>query len=822
MHSKRAKILSLTAAAILLALLTGYRWLTHNLPSLDTLASRLTPPSIRITDRQGRLLYDVLPTASGRHTAVALDEIPLACQQATIATEDRYFYQNPGIDVSGILRALWINLTGGEVRAGGSTLTQQVVRTLLLEASERGEISLRRKLREALLAFQLTRQRSKDDILALYLNHTYYGGMAYGLEAAAQTFFARPASSLDTAECALLAGLPQAPATYNPFTDPQAAKKRQQVVLRLMLEQGYLDESQHALAAGEPLTYASTPYPIEAPHFVLMVRNELDALFTPEAIYTSGGLSVQTTLDLDWQHLAEHAVATQVKKVKDDPVGFGHNLNSAALVALTPQTGAIMALVGSPDYFDAQNGGAINMALAPRQPGSSLKPLVYAAAFDPAAVQPWTPGTMLLDVTTFFQTRDGEPYIPKNYDGLEHGPVLARQALASSLNIPAVLALDHIGLPALFNLAGKLGITTLQNPDDFDLSLALGGGDVKLIELTAAYAAFANQGLRVSPYAIERITDPAGRVLYQHPSPSQPRVLDARLAWLISDILSDNNARQLGFGDNSSLRLDRPAAVKTGTTTNWHDNWTIGYTPELAVGVWAGNTNYEPMRDITGLTGAAPIWHQFLREALSGQPASAFERPDGLVRLTICALSGLLPSPDCPYTRDEWFIAGTQPHLADTTYRRIPIDTATRRLADESTPVERRSEIVVLDLPPSARNWAHTQGISLFSDFTLPAQAADTAPLAITSPAANSIYRITTSLPPENQRIQFQASSTIQLSDVTLWLDDVPLTTFPSPPYEFWWTLAAGQHTLWAEGMDSSGKRFTSTSVIFEVMEQKP
>jgi 1A family penicillin-binding protein len=820
MRSKLTKTILIVLAAALLATIIFYLWLAHDLPALDSLADRLTPPSVRITDRHGRLLYDVLPAESGRHTIVVLDEIPLVCQQATVATEDRYFYQNPGVDVSGIIRALWINLTGGEVRAGGSTITQQVVRTLLFETSERNEISLRRKLREALLAFRITRQRSKDDILTLYLNHTYYGGMAYGIQAAAQTFFGKPISDLDTAECALLAGLPQSPALYNPFTDPAAAQKRQQVVLRLMLEQGYLDENQHTLAVNEPLTYATTPYPMEAPHFVIMVRNELDALFTTADIYAYGGLTVQTTLDLDWQHLAEHAVATQVRKVKEDREGFGHNLNSAALVAIAPQTGEMMALVGSPDYFDTENGGAINMAISPRQPGSSLKPIVYAAAFDPASPQPWTPATMILDVTTFFQTRDGEPYIPKNYDGREHGPVLARQALASSLNIPAVLTLNHIGLPTLFDLAGKLGISTLTDPKRFDLSLALGGGDVKLLELTAAYAAFANRGMRVTPYAIERVTDPTGNVLYEHQSLSQPRVLDERVAWLISDILSDNDARSLGFGDNSSLRLDRPAAVKTGTTTNWHDNWTIGYTPELVVGVWAGNTNYEPMRDITGLTGAAPIWHQFIREALSGKPASRFERPDGLVRLTVCALSGLLPTPDCPYTRDEWFISGTEPRQLDTVYRRITIDTTTHHLADDSTPAERRGEIVVLDLPLSARNWAHDQGIALFSDFALPTQASDGAALSISSPAANSIYRITANLPPANQRIQFRAESAIQLSEVTFWLDDVAIATFSTPPYDFWWTLAAGQHTLWAEGKDANGKAISSKRVTFEVAEQ--
>ncbi|MFZ6031310.1 MAG: penicillin-binding protein 1C [Chloroflexota bacterium] len=816
------KLIRTGLAVFLLALGAGivfYFWLAHDLPSLSSLDARLTPPSIRITDRQGRLLYDVLPSESGRHTSVALADVPLACQQATIATEDRYFYHNPGVDVIGIVRAFWIDLAGGEVRAGGSTITQQVVRGLLFESDERNEISLRRKLREALLALRLTRQLGKEEILALYLNHTYYGGMAYGIEAAAQTFFGKAAKDLDTAECALIAGLPQAPALYNPFTDPEAAQKRQHVVLGLMAEQGYLNEADYALAAGEPLTFTATPYPIEAPHFVMMVRNQIDALFTPEEIYARGGLIVRTTLNIDWQHLAEHAVSTQVRKVKEAREGMGHNLNSAALVALNPTSGEILALVGSPDYFDAENGGAINMALAPRQPGSSIKPLVYAAAFDPMSAQPWTPATLILDVYTTFATRKGEPYTPKNYDGLEHGPVLARQALASSLNIPAVKALEHVTLPTLFELATKLGITTLNDPERFDLSLALGGGDVKLLELTAAYGAFANGGRRVGTYIIESVHDPAGNLCYQHESSAQPRVLDERVAWLISDILSDNSARRLGFGENSTLRLDRPAAVKTGTTTNWHDNWTIGYTPEIVVGVWAGNTNYEAMRDITGLTGAAPIWHQFLREALSGTPASPFIRPDGLEQAQICALSGLLPGEDCPYTRFEWFIHGTAPRQIDQVYRRILVDATTHQLADESTPSERIAEVLVLDLPPAARSWAHAEGITLLSDFAPPSLATNATGLAITNPKDNTIYRVTASLPAESQRIHIQVSGATALREVSLWLDGQVLATLDGPPYELWWPLSAGEHRLWATAKNETTQALiTSPTITFEVL----
>lgn len=820
MHKNFSRIILFITLLITITFGISYIWLIHDLPSIEKLVERLTSPSVRVIDRKGKLLYEILPSESGRHTTISLSKIPIVCQQATIATEDRYFYQNPGIDISGIIRAFWINLLhGGEVHAGGSTITQQVVRTLLFDTDERYEVSLRRKLREALLAWKLTHQYSKDEILALYLNHTYYGGMAYGIQAAAQTFFGKAAQDLDTAECALIAGLPQGPAVYNPFTDTEKAIQRQHIVLNLMEEQGYLKTKEHDLAINEPLTFTSSPYPIEAPHFVMMVRNQIDTLFSSEDIYAQGGLIVQTTLDLDWQHLAEHAVSTQIRKVKEERDGMGHNLNSAALVAIDPQTGEVMTLVGSPDYFGTQNGGAINMATTPRQPGSSIKPLVYAAAFDPNNYQTWSPATLILDTYATFQTSKGEPYTPKNYDGLEHGPVLARQALASSLNIPAVKTLNHIGLPALFELAQKMGITTLTNPSQYDLSLALGGGEVKLLELTAAYGAFANGGWHVKPYLIEKITDPEGNLLYQNENSSQYRVIDKRVAWLISDILSDNEARMLGFGENSALCIDRPAAVKTGTTTNWHDNWTIGYTPELVVGVWTGNTNYEAMHNITGLTGAAPIWHQFLREALKDTPESKFQRPDGLVRVEVCALSGLLPDDDCLYTRNEWFIPGTQPTQKDNIYQRIVINTNTHHLADEFTPKKYRSEIIVLDLPPDARNWAHKKGISLLSDFTISTQLASGPSISISSPTTNSIYRITTNLPIENQRIPIRAVSSFSINELTLWLDGQALATLMEAPYEIWWTLATGKHEVWATAKTQNGQKISSTKVLFEVMQ---
>lgn len=827
--------LFLLGVCLLAALgVAGWLWLVSDLPTLEALPQRLHIPSVRILDRHGRLLYEALDEQGGRHVVVTLDSLPLACRQAAIATEDRRFYTHPGVDLEGILRAGWINLRRGNTLAGGSTITQQVARNLLLDESERGERSLRRKLREALLAWRLTRQFTKDEVLALYLNQTYYGGMAYGLEAAAQTFFGRPAAQLDLAECALLAGLPQAPALYNPYTDLSAARERQAVVLRLMQQDGYITADQRLLAERESLVLAEQPYPIEAPHFVMMVRSELDRLFTADEIYRQGGLVVRTTLDLDWQKLAEAAISRHLQALKTSPDGQGHNVNSMALVALDPHTGDLLALVGSPDYFNLQHAGAINMALAPRQPGSAIKPLVYAAALDPSAPGGgWTAATMLLDVSTSFVTQEGQAYTPANYDLRQHGPVLVREALASSLNIPAVLTLQHVGLQNFSSLAKKLGITTLGDPHSYDLSLALGGGEVRLIELTAAYAVLANRGFAVMPQSILEVQDINGNPLYRPTGAPQVRLLDERVAWLISDILSDPDARRLGFGANSLLRLDRPAAVKTGTTSNFHDNWTVGYTPDLVVGVWSGNTDYQPMREVNGLSGAAPVWHQFMRSVLSGLPAHGFAPPAGLVQLEVCQLSGLLPTPACPYRRLEWFIQGTQPTQPDDFYREVIIDQATGHLASQATPASRLARRLVLDLPPQAYPWARSQGLPLYADLQTLAgsekleqppvasatQATGSQTLMLLSPASGGVYRLSPSVEAQAQRIRLEAVSPAQLVQVTLWVDGQLVSRLDSAPYQAWWVLSPGLHRAWAQARLPDGQEITSPVVSFTVLQ---
>jgi 1A family penicillin-binding protein len=834
---------------VLLALATaffglGYGlhiWLIADLPLPQELQSRAAVPSTKIYDRHGRLLYEIIGSHAGKHTPLSLDKIPFYLRQATIATEDASFYTNPGVDAKAILRAIMINLRGGEVLSGGSTITQQLARNVLLPPEERTQRTLTRKLRETILAWRLARTYSKDEILALYLNETYYGNLAYGVEAAAQAYFGKSAAELDLAECALLAGLPQSPALYNPLIDPEAAQERQAVVLDLMVKHGYIDEAQARLVKEEQLHFASVPFPIRAPHFVMHVRRLLEnelGLATLE----QGGLQIYTTLDLDMQDTARWIVRRRLAQLSERSGGLpDRNVRNAALVALDPWTGEILAMLGSPDYFNPRIDGAVNVTLATRQPGSSIKPITYAAAFDPHRADPYTPATMVNDVRASFVTQEGDPYVPVNYDHLFRGPVLLRQALASSFNLVAVKVLDHVGLEDMTALARRLGITTLDDSERFGLALTLGGGEVRLLELTAAYAAFANGGHRVEPVAILRVEDSQGSVLQEWRSEIGQRVMDERVAYLITDILSDDTARISGFGEGSVLKLSRPAAAKTGTTTDWRDNWTVGYTPELVVGVWAGNADNEPMRHVSGVAGAAPIWHDFMDEVLKGRPVQQFAEPEGLVRVEVCSLSGKLPSPHCPHRKTELFIAGAEPRQYCTMHRPVRFDVTTGMLATEGCPSEQVVERVYTFLPAEAMEWGRKQGIPqppteycslhgksepdtgyTIQDAGYTIQGGQS-PISIvmTSPDPFSVFRLSPALPLDDQRIEVAARPTeeIVVAELILYVDGEPLARRVTPPYRSLWPLTPGVHAFHAEGYDATGRRLTSEPVYVTVLE---
>jgi membrane peptidoglycan carboxypeptidase len=524
---------------------------------------------------------------------------------------------------------------------------------------------------------------------------------------------------------------------------------------------------------------------------------------------------------------------------KDQP---DKNVNNAALVALDPHSGEILTMLGSPDYFDAQIDGAVNAALALRQPGSAIKPITYAAAFDPNQPEPLTPGSVILDVRTSFLTREGLPYVPVNYDHRYHGPVSAREALASSYNLPAVKVLDKVGVETVTTLARRMGISTFDDPPDdgrvagssqgvatgegrFGLALTLGGGEVRLLELTAAYAAFANGGRRVEPVAVLAVADAQGHQLYQAREQDREAVLSPQVAYLITHILSDNQARTPAFGEGSVLRLrERPAAAKTGTTTDYRDNWTMGYTPDLVVGAWVGNADNEPMNQVSGISGAGPIWHDFMELALLGHPSREFERPPGLINVEICSLSGLLPTAYCPHTREELFIAGTEPKLFDDWYRPFLIDSATGFLADADTPPERAETLVYIVLPEEAQEWARQQGWPV-PPAASPAQAGVQEArfqLVMVRPDPGSIYHLSPNLPLSAQQIEVSArpASEVHIAELTLFVDGRPLQSFRLPPYRAFWTLEPGEHSFVAQGRAVNGQRLESEAAWVLVKEE--
>jgi penicillin-binding protein 1C len=685
-----------------------YYTIAKDLPNVDELRQKISKfETTRILDRDGNVLYEILDPTAGRRTYVSLAKISPYFVAATIATEDKEFYSHPGYDIFAIFRAFWQNYQSGETVSGASTITQQLARNLLFTPEERTNRSYERKMREAVLAAEITRRYTKDEILEIYLNENYYGNLSYGVEAAAETYFHTTSEKLSFAQAAFLAGLPQAPSVYDVHTNRELTMKRLENVLVLMYkasqEQGCIYVSNNpqricvnAVAAASAVSeirdyqFPSPNVPIHQPHWVNYIRNMLEQQFDPQTIYRSG-FSVYTTLDPTLQDLATRLIQEQIARLADKHVTNG------ALVAIRPGTGEILAMVGSADFSNETISGQVNMATSPRQPGSSIKPITYLAAFEKG----WTPASLIWDVPSEFPPSGNPldpmpPYKPVNYDGHFHGPVTIRYALANSYNLPAVKTLAFVGVydnpdtpqeDGFIATAKRLGITTLTRPD-YGLSLTLGGGEVTLLELTDVYASLADGGLRVPPLAITRILDHEGNLVYTAEQTTPVRVMRAEHAFLLSSILSDNLARTPAFGPNSVLILPFSAAVKTGTTNDFRDNWTLGYTPDLAVGVWVGNADYTPMNEVSGVTGAAPIWSEFMKVAVpkvsNGQPTN-FSRPAGMVEKVICSVSGTEPSEWCPNQRNEFF-AADQPPLPkeQDLWQKIQIDTWTGLRASSS------------------------------------------------------------------------------------------------------------------------------------------
>jgi penicillin-binding protein 1C len=688
------------AGVILLALMIAFCvWIFWDIP-LPSKLSQTPAVSTKIFDRNGKLIYEIY--ADQRRTPVDLDQIPQYVIDATIAIEDKDFYKHHGFDVTGMLRGAYKTVFEKKLE-GGSTLTQQLVKNSLLTP----ERTIRRKLREFVLSVMVEMFYSKQRILEMYLNQIPYGSTAYGIGSASELYFGKEVQDLTLGEAAMLAGLPQAPTRYSPFgAHPDYAHERQKTVLHQMVADGYITQEQADEAAKQELKYAESEQ-LKAPHFALWVKEQLAEKYG-DRVTEQGGLRVITTLDLDLQDYAQEVVADEVDKLSKQGVG-----NGAALVT-KPGTGEILAMVGSKDYNADDEDGKVNIIFAKRQPGSSIKPLNYALAISNEKI---TASTPLADVPTCFLVAGQQPYCPSNYDGQFHGATQARFALGNSYNIPAVRVLALNGLNNFIDFATKAGITTFSDPDNYGLSLTLGGGEVMPYDMARAFGVFANGGVRKDLISILKISDWKGKVYKEVDldNVEGTRVLDQDTSYIISHILYDNNARAAAFGTGSYLvvRGHPEVSVKTGTTNDLRDNWTIGYDSDALVLTWVGNNDNSPMHGaVSGVSGASPIWNRIMREVLDKAEEGYYDngvkhehawplKPQGVVGANVCATTGALPNDatnGCPM-RFEYFIDGTVP--ADNAYRGdIAIDRNTQSPAGADTPpeqIEMQNHLIMQD-----------------------------------------------------------------------------------------------------------------------------
>jgi 1A family penicillin-binding protein len=635
--------------SILLLVFSFWVLFLRGLPSPTQLTTRQMEVSTKIYDRNGILLYKIYKEKN--RTLVPLKKIPPHVRLATLAIEDAEFYSHPGFSIKGMLRAMIRNIKKGEL-TGGSTITQQLVKNALLSS----EKTIIRKVREIILAIGVELTFSKDQILEMYLNEVPYGSTAYGIQEASQLYFDKDVNQLTLAEAALLAGLPKSPTKYSPFgPNPDLALARQKQVLKLMVINKYITKEQAKKAAEEKITFAPNKIDIKAPHFVMYVKQALAEKYGEEVIET-GGLEVITTLDYSIQKMAEEVVEKEIEKLKNLRVG------NASVLVINSSTGEILAMVGSKDYFDTQADGNVNVALRPRQPGSSIKIVNYAYALSKG----YTPATIINDSPITFSVPGQPPYSPRNYDQSFRGKITLRSALAESRNIPAVKVLASYGVTNMIKMGQKMGITTWNDKSRFGLSLTLGGGEVKLIDLAKAYATIANYGKRPELSSIIKVTNYKGRVLEKNDCCKKEAVLDERVAYLLIDILKDNHARAPAFGLHSQLIIPGhpEVAVKTGTSNNLRDNLTIGFNQDYLVAVWVGNNDNSPMAKVaSGVTGASPIWNKIMSRLLAKEKSRPWYVPDGLVQKPICTLTGTLPCEGCP-TKMEWFLEENQPKYA--------------------------------------------------------------------------------------------------------------------------------------------------------------
>ncbi len=775
-----------------------------DLPSPDKIL-RLEGFSTKIMDRNGTVLYDIY--ADQKRTPIQLDDVPLYLRQATIAIEDKNFYEHEGFDPFGMIRGFTKLFTQGRAQ-GGSTLTQQLVKNVLL-TSER---AITRKVREFILAVQIERKYSKDEILQMYLNEVPYGGTAWGVETAAETYFGKKAKDLNLTESAFLAGLPQRPSAYSPYSStPDAYIGRTQQVLRRMREDDYITKEQEEAARGEleDLEFQERGASFKAPHFVQYVQRILEDQYGERAV-EQGGLQVTTTLDLELQEAAQEIVADEIEKVES------LHITNGASVVINPETGEILAMVGSKDFGADDYDGQVNVTLSLRQPGSAIKPITYVTALK----RGYTASTLVMDVPTEFPGGIGQPpYNPENYDGEYRGPMQLRYALANSINVVAVKTLALTGIKETLATAYDLGLNSLEPTqatlNRVGLSLTLGGGEVRLLELTGAYCTFMNEGFRVEPIAILKVEDSEGKVLEEIEPKKQKRVISEEQAFIIADILSDNQARSIVFGTNSLLNIPgRTVAVKTGTTNEKRDNWTVGGNSQAVVGVWVGNNDNSPMLKVaSGVSGASPIWRKILLEALSGKSDVGFNPPEKIVTAAVDSVSGYAAHDGFP-SRNEYFVRGTEP-LGDMVHVKLKICKSDGKLATPSDiaggSYDEREFFVFKEEDPTAGagepnkwqegilNWLETQGDERYHPPNDYCGTSNPVNIEFLSPTDH------TSNLPNTFNVKLLADSTSDIEQIELEVDGVKIRTFTGPPYSHDVDLANGIHEIRARAKDKDG-----------------
>ena len=715
-----------------------YSYFTKDLPDPNQIEKvQSSFQTTKLYDRNGTLLYEIIDPTGGDRQWVKINDISPYLRCATVANEDRRFYENQGIDIRGTVRSLVNNLQGGQTQ-GASNIAQQLVKNVITPVEERAgpKRTLTFKIREALLSMEVTRRYDKKLLLEWYVNTNFYGNLAYGIEAASRVYYGKSAKDLTLSEAAMLAPIPQYP-KQNPFDNPVPAKDRQSLTLDAMVQasdDGVPDCDVTAKMAADAkretlkLVTKQERFNILSPHFSVYAKDAAIQLLADQRgigvdaatqLVDRGGLKIYTTLDLtiddEVHRIANEKVAALQAQAKD--------ANNASVVVLKPGTGEILSMVGSLDYFNDAIDGKFNVATGLRQPGSSFKPITYLELLSQGA----SPATLFWDVRTAFDVGGIVPYTPEDYDRKYHGPVRMRQALSRSYNIPAVLALQSAGIGNVIRLAHKMGINDLDKGlQYYGLALTLGGGEVKLLDMTYLYSTIANGGSMIGaprpanmkrpgyrdldPVSILRIENAKGEILYDFQPAVNPNLLGPNsktLTYLMTSMLSDPNSRSAAFGYPSVLDLsdNRPAAVKTGTTNDNKDNWTLGFTTDYAVGVWVGNTDNHSMdHSVTGLTGAAPIWHDVMEYLHQGKPNRDFERPDGLVERAVCQIDGLLPNGTCPSV-SELFLPDTVPTQQDTIVQKFPINKETGKIAVAGTPPDKVEERVVYVFPPQAQDW---------------------------------------------------------------------------------------------------------------------